>query len=106
MVQHTHPAVIAMNPEELSATCQYIISELGRIETVAGTLAMIEREHYDALNRFDDRALLDLATEEQSAARQLSMVKHVCGELARRMADIQSALERRPEGGEDRAPAH
>lgn len=95
-----------MNPEELSATCQYIISELGRIETVAGTLAMIEREHYDALNRFDDRALLDLATEEQSAARQLSMVKHVCGELARRMADIQSALERRPERGEDRAPAH
>jgi len=93
-----------MNPEELKTTCAYIASELSRIETVAGTLAMIEREHYNTLNRFDHRELLEVAVEAQSAARQLGMVKHVCAELVQRVADLQKAIER--QGGAGHAPAH
>ncbi len=88
-----------MQHEDLNHACAYIISELNRIETVAGTLAMIEREHYDTLNRFDHRELLDVAVEEQSAARQLSMVKQVCGELVQKMAEIQQAVGRQGETG-------
>lgn len=95
-----------MSYEDLRATCTYIASELSRIETVAGTLAMIEREHYNTLNRFDHRELLDVAVEEQSAARQLGMVKQVCGELVQRMAEIQKAIDRQPQGGAGNAEAH
>ncbi|MBP2019555.1 prefoldin subunit 5 [Symbiobacterium terraclitae] len=95
-----------MQHEDLKAACNYISSELSRIETVAGTLAMIEREHYNTLNRFDHRELLDVAVEEQSAARQLGMVKQVCGELVQKMAEIQKAIEQQPQGGAGHAEAH
>ena len=95
-----------MNQEDLKSACTYIASELNRIETVAGTLAMIEREHYNTLNRFDHRELLDVAVEEQSASRQLGMVKQVCGELAQKMADIQKAFDQQPQGVAGNAPAH
>lgn len=95
-----------MHHEDLKAACDYITSELNRIETVAGTLAMIEREHYNTLNRFDHRELLDVAVEEQSAARQLGMVKQVCGELVQRMAEIQKAIGQQPPGGAGHAETH
>ena len=81
-----------MQNDDLKHACDYIVSELNRFQTVAGTLAMIEREHYDTLNRFDHRELLDVAVEEQSAARQLSMVKQVCGQLVQKMTEIQEAI--------------
>lgn len=96
-----------MSHDELKTACSYIVSELRRIQTVAGTLATIERDHYNRLTGFDQRELLDVAVEEQSAARQLGMVRQVCAELAQKVEEIQAAIE----GGELReaaahAPSH
>lgn len=83
-----------MSHDELKTACSYIVSELNRIQTVAGTLATIERDHYNKLTGFEQRELLDVAVEEQSAARQLGMVKQVCVELAQKVEAIQAAVER------------
>lgn len=83
-----------MNHTDLKNTCSYLASELNRIQTVAGTLSMIEHDHYTKLTRVDNRDLLDIAVEEQSASRQLGMVKQVCVELAQRVEELQNAIER------------
>lgn len=96
-----------MNSTDLKNTCSYVASELNRIQTVAGTLAMIEQEHYTRLTSIGNRDLLDIAVEEQSASRQLGMVKQVCVELAQRVEELQSAIERGElQGVADLAPAH
>jgi hypothetical protein len=66
------------NFKDLENTLAYICSELNRIETMAGTLATIERDHYNKLSNFDHRVLMDLAVEEQNGARQLGTMQHIC----------------------------
>lgn len=64
-------------------------AELNRIQTIAGTLSTIEREHHQKLMDFGDDRLNQIATEEQSAARQLGEVKQICLSLVQRLDDMQ-----------------
>lgn len=82
------------NSQELKNTLSYIHSELNRIETMAGTLSVIEREHYNKLTNFDHRELVDIAVEEQNAARQLGTMKHMCLAMAEKIEGIKDAIDR------------
>ena len=66
----------------------YIESELNRIQTIAGTLASIERQHYQDLINMGDDKLNQLAVEEQNAARQLGEVKQICLTLAQQIREM------------------
>ena len=67
-----------------------IKSELNRIQTIAGTLSTIESEHYKRLMDMGDDQLNQIATEEQSAARQLGEVKQICLSLAQQIDEMQN----------------
>ncbi|SEN13778.1 hypothetical protein [Lihuaxuella thermophila] len=87
------------NVQDLKQTLSYIHSELNRIETMAGTLSTIEREHFNKLTNFDHRELVDIAVEEQNAARQLGTIKQMCLAMAQQVESIKNALERGEWGG-------
>jgi hypothetical protein len=78
-----------MNNEELKNTLSYIKSELDRVQTIAGTLSGVETQHYKDLTDVGDDKLNQVATEEQSAARQLGEVKQVCLTLSQKMDDLE-----------------
>lgn len=75
-------------------TLDYIKSELNRIQTIAGTLSTVESEHHKRLMDVGDEKLNRIATEEQSAARQLGEVKQMCLALTQKIDDMQNG---RPE---------
>jgi hypothetical protein len=74
--------------EDPKQTLAYTRSELMRIETMAGTLSAIEKEHFHQLNRFDQRGLADLAVEEQNAARQLNAIRTICLSLSQKIGEM------------------
>jgi myo-inositol catabolism protein IolC len=80
------------NVENMENVLSYIHSELNRIETMAGTLATIEQDHYRKLTNFDHRKLVDIAVEEQNAARQLGTVKQMCLSMAQKIEELQHSL--------------
>lgn len=80
--------------QDLKNTLSYIHSELLRIETMAGTLSTIEREHYNKLTNFDNRELVDIAVEEQNAARQLGTMKQMSLAMAEKIEGIKNAMDR------------
>lgn len=80
--------------QDLKRTLSYIHSELNRVETMAGTLSSIERDHYNRLANFDHREILDIAVEEQIAARQLGTMKHMCLAMAEKIEEIKNAIDR------------
>jgi hypothetical protein len=93
-----------LSRQDLKNTLAYIHSEINRIETMAGTLSMTEREHYRKLSNFDDRAIMDIAAEEQNAARQLGTMKEMCLAMAQKIEEIETAVEQETfSGGSDRA---
>ncbi|CCQ96864.1 conserved hypothetical protein [[Clostridium] ultunense Esp] len=71
----------------------YLQSELSRMETIAGTLALVEREHHRKLTNYEDKTLLDLAVEEESASRQLGMIKQMCLALGERVAEFMNGKD-------------
>jgi hypoxanthine phosphoribosyltransferase len=71
-------------------TLSYIHSELGRIQTIAGTLSTVETQHYKDLTNMGDDKLNQLAIEEQSAARQLGEVKQICLSLAQKVEELKN----------------
>lgn len=77
---------------ELGNTLSYIQSELYRIETMAGTLSSVEREHYIKLTNMDHRELVDLAVEEQNAARQLGTIKQMCLAMVQKVDEIKNSI--------------
>ncbi|OYD07798.1 hypothetical protein [Paludifilum halophilum] len=79
-----------MESQSLKNTLSYLHSELLRIETMAGTLSSLERDHYRKLTQFDHDKLMDIAVEEQSAARQLGTIKEMCLSLAQEVKRIQN----------------
>ncbi|QYR20753.1 hypothetical protein KZ483_23820 [Paenibacillus sp. sptzw28] len=81
------------NNQDLKDTLTYIHSELNRMETMAGTLSTIEREHYNKLTNFDHRELVDIAVEEQSAARQLGTMKQMCLAMAQQIEGIRHSID-------------
>lgn len=88
-----------MSFQELKNSLDYIHSEINRIETMAGTLSVAEREHFNKLSHFDDRGLMDIATEEQSAARQLGTIKQMCLAMAQKIEEVKSEIS--SNNGED-----
>lgn len=79
--------------QELKQTLSYIHSELNRIETMAGTLSTVEREHFNKLSNFDHRELMNIAVEEQHAARQLGTIKQMCLTMAQKIDEIQKQID-------------
>jgi myo-inositol catabolism protein IolC len=95
------------NYKDLKNTLSYIHSELNRMETMAGTLSSIEREHYNTLTKFDHRELVDVAIEEQNAARQLGTMKHMCLSMAQKIEELKTAIDRGETGeSAQRAETH
>ncbi|MFA8438049.1 hypothetical protein [Pueribacillus sp. YX66] len=79
--------------EHLQQTLSYLSSEINRIQTIAGTLSTVETEHHKELtNLSDDSKLLQIASEEQSASRQLGEIKNICLALSQKIEDLQSNL--------------
>jgi myo-inositol catabolism protein IolC len=85
---------MTMNAQDLTHTLSYLHSEINRIETMAGTLSAIERDHYNKLANFDHRELVDIAVEEQNAARQLGTIKQMCLSMAEKIQGMKNAIER------------
>ncbi|WP_124728539.1 hypothetical protein [Staphylospora marina] len=79
--------------QDLKHTLSYLHSELNRIETMAGTLASVEQEHFNRLSNFDHRELMDIAVEEQGAARQLGTIKQMCLAMAQKVEELKNAIE-------------
>lgn len=83
-----------MNVQDLTHTLSYLSSEINRIETMAGTLSSIERDHYNRLTNFDHRELVDIAVEEQNAAAQLSTIKQMCLTMGQKLESMMNAIQR------------
>lgn len=89
-----------VNKQELKRTLSYIHAELNRMETIAGTLATVEQEHFNRLTQFDHRELSDIAIEEKNAARQLGTMKHMCLSMVQKIEEIKNTME--PSHSEER----
>ncbi|WP_276351511.1 hypothetical protein [Cohnella caldifontis] len=78
---------------DMKQTIEYLSSEIARIETMAGTLSSVEHEHYRKLTGFEKQELVDIAVEEQSAARQLGTIKQMCLNMSRRLDGMLQSME-------------
>ncbi|UFJ38961.1 hypothetical protein LOK74_12790 [Brevibacillus humidisoli] len=83
-----------MDYQDLKHTLSYLHAEVNRMETMAGTLSAIERDHYNKLTNFEQRELVDIAVEEQSAARQLGTMKQMCLAMAQKIEELKNAVDR------------
>lgn len=94
------------NREDLKHTLSYIHAELLRIETMAGTLSTIERDHYNKLTNSDQRELIDIAVEEQNASRQLGAIKQMCLAMAQKIEGLKTEISDEPEESARRVETH
>lgn len=78
---------------DLKQSLDYLHSEINRIETMAGTLSTIEREHFTRLSNIDNNEIMDIAVEEQSASRQLGAIKQMCLAMAQKIDGIRDAVD-------------
>ena len=78
----------------ISDTLAAFHSDLNRIQTVAGTLAQVERQHYNDLTKYDDDRLTRIAVTEQSSSRQLGEIKQLCIAMAQKIEEIQSMAKK------------
>lgn len=76
----------------MSETLASFHSDLNRIQTVAGTLAQVERQHYNDLTKYEDQRLASIAVAEQSSARQLGEIKQICIAMAQKIEEIQQTM--------------
>ncbi|ALS27117.1 hypothetical protein IJ21_17160 [Paenibacillus sp. 32O-W] len=83
-----------MEKQDVKHVLQYLQSEISRIETMAGTLSGVEREHFQRLTNFDQRELVDIAVEEQSASRQLGAIQQMCQNMSRQIGGMLRSTER------------
>lgn len=67
-------------------------SDLNRIQTVAGTLSQVDRQHYNDLTKYDDERLTRIAVAEQSSARQLGEIKQICVAMAQKIEEVRQSL--------------
>lgn len=95
-----------MELKELSNTLSYLHSELNKIETIVGTLAVTEHEHYRKLTGYDHREISDIAVEEQNASRQLGAVKQMCNSMAQRLMEIQDTYKAKAGGSAGKHEIH
>ena len=55
----------------LSETLTAFHSDLNRIQTMAGTLSQLDRQHYNDLTKYDDERLTGIAVAEQNSSGSL-----------------------------------
>lgn len=79
----------------ISNTLSAFHSDLNRIQTVAGTLAQVERQHYDDLTKYDDERLTRIAVTQQSSSRQLGEIKQICIAMAQKIEEIQQSMAKK-----------
>ncbi|TEB14426.1 hypothetical protein Psfp_02929 [Pelotomaculum sp. FP] len=80
------------NLPNLAETLASFHSDLNRIQTVAGTLSQIERQHYTDLTKYEDEKLSSIAVAEQSSARQLGEIKQICISMAQKIDEIEHSI--------------
>lgn len=85
------------NTRELMDNLSSFHSDLNRIQTMAGTLSQIERDHFNDLSKYEDERLTGIAVAEQNSARQLGEIKQLCIAMAQKIQEIQGGLENRRE---------
>lgn len=95
-----------MEIQDLKQTLSSIQSELNQIETMAGTLSTIEREHYNQLTRFDHNELVNIAVEEQSGSRQLGTMKQLCLSISQKLEGIHQVIDQVDQEGESNRVQH
>jgi hypothetical protein len=78
----------------ISDTLAAFHADLNRIQTVAGTLAQVEQQHYNDLTKYDDDRLTRIAVTEQSSSRQLGEIKQLCIAMAQKIGEIQSMAKK------------
>lgn len=83
------------NFTNLTDTLTAFHSDLNRIQTIAGTLSQVERQHYNDLTKYDDERLTGIAVAEQNSARQLGEIKQICISMAQRIEEIQQSVGRK-----------
>ncbi len=83
-----------MGLQDIKNSLDYLHSEINRIETMAGTLSTTEQEHFKRLSNFDDGEIMDVASEEQSAARQLGTIKQMCLAMTQKIDGIKQDIDR------------
>ncbi|WP_034638676.1 hypothetical protein [Desulfofalx alkaliphila] len=81
-----------MEQRNVKNTLEYIHSELNKIQTIAGTISTVETEHSKDLMDYGDDKLNQIASEEQSAARQLGQVQQICISLAQEINNLKKSL--------------
>ena len=84
--------LILINLSDLSKTLMAFHSDLNRIQTIAGTLSQMDRQHYNTLTRYNDERLAGIAVAEQSSSRQLGEIKQLCLAMAQKIDDIQQTM--------------
>lgn len=84
--------MVEMN--DVKQVLHYLHSEIVRIETISGTLSTVEHEHFQKLTNFDQKELVDIAVEEQSAARQLGAIKQMCLNMSQQIDGIIRGMDR------------
>ncbi|HOV80241.1 MAG TPA: hypothetical protein PK728_09050 [Bacillota bacterium] len=82
------------NLADFSQTLSAFRSDLNRIQTVAGSLSQVDRQHYNDLTKYDDEKLTSIAVAEQSSARQLGEIKQICIAMAQKIEEIQQVIVR------------
>lgn len=78
--------------EKIMETLSSFHSDLNRIQTIAGTLSQVERQHFNDLTKYNDEKLAGIAIAGQSASRQLGEIKQMCIAMAQKIDELQGTL--------------
>jgi hypothetical protein len=95
-----------MNNKDMTSTLNYLSTELSRMETIAATLASIEKDHYAKLTNYDQRDLLDMAIEEQNTSRQLGVMRDMCFSMGIKVNRLRQSLEQGEKGSGEHVKVH
>jgi len=81
------------NQTNMSQTLTSFQSDLNRIQTLAGTLSQVEKEHSKSLTDHEDDKLKGIAVAEQNNSRQLGEIKQLCLGMAQKIEEIQKSVK-------------
>lgn len=81
------------NQMNMSQTLTSFQADLNRIQTLAGTLSQVEKEHFKDLTDHEDDKLKDIAVAEQSSSRQLGEIRQLCLAMAQKIEQIQKSVK-------------
>lgn len=83
------------NQMNMSQTLTSFQADLNRIQTLAGTLSQVEKEHFKDLTNYEDEKLEGIAVAEQNSSRQLGEIRQLCLAMAQKIEEIQKSVSDR-----------